>query len=67
MKRLWPLPDGRRVDLNYFVRRRPYLWRRPVAERACREVVNLPTHPRAGAATARRSVRLVLSIGRPTG
>jgi SAM-dependent methyltransferase len=31
MKRLWPLPDGRRVDLNYFVRWRPWLWARPVA------------------------------------
>lgn len=28
----------------------------PQAERACEEVVNLPTHPRAGARTARRSV-----------
>ncbi len=37
----------------------------PVAEKACREVVNLPTHPRAGAATARRSVQFVQEIGRP--
>ena len=35
----------------------------PVAERACREVVNLPTHPRAGPATARRSVDFVRVIG----
>ena len=35
----------------------------PVAERACREVVNLPTHPRADEATARRSVAFVASIG----
>jgi SAM-dependent methyltransferase len=31
VKRLWPLPDGRRVDLNYFVRWRPWLWAKPVA------------------------------------
>jgi len=35
----------------------------PTAERACREVVNLPTHPRADAATAQRSVAFVASIG----
>jgi perosamine synthetase len=35
----------------------------PVAERACREVVNLPTHPRADESTARRSVAFVASIG----
>jgi perosamine synthetase len=35
----------------------------PVAERACREVVNLPTHPRAGEKTARRSVAFVQHIG----
>ncbi len=35
----------------------------PVAERACREVVNLPTHPRAGEPTARRSVEFVRQIG----
>ena len=35
----------------------------PEAEKACREVVNLPTHPRAGAATARRSVRFLAGIG----
>lgn len=35
----------------------------PEAERACREVVNLPTHPRAGEATARRSVAFVREIG----
>jgi len=35
----------------------------PVAERACREVVNLPTHPRANRATARRGIRFVKSIG----
>jgi dTDP-4-amino-4,6-dideoxygalactose transaminase/ribosomal protein S18 acetylase RimI-like enzyme len=37
----------------------------PVAEKACREVVNLPTHMRAGEATARRSVRLAGRIGPP--
>jgi len=31
----------------------------PVAEKACREVVNLPTHLRAGAATARRTVDFI--------
>ncbi|MBE3070474.1 MAG: DegT/DnrJ/EryC1/StrS family aminotransferase [Planctomycetes bacterium] len=35
----------------------------PVAEKASREVVNLPTHPRAGDATARRSVAFVRTIG----
>jgi dTDP-4-amino-4,6-dideoxygalactose transaminase len=35
----------------------------PVAERACREVVNLPMHPRAGEATARRSVEFLKTIG----
>jgi len=35
----------------------------PVAERACREVVNLPTHPRADEATARRTVAFVAEIG----
>jgi dTDP-4-amino-4,6-dideoxygalactose transaminase len=35
----------------------------PVAEQACREVVNLPTHPRANEATARRSVEFVARIG----
>ena len=35
----------------------------PVAERACHEVVNLPTHPRAGSKTARRSVGFVRQIG----
>jgi dTDP-4-amino-4,6-dideoxygalactose transaminase len=34
----------------------------PVAERACREVVNLPTHPRAGEATARRAVGFLTAI-----
>ncbi|HUS46386.1 MAG TPA: DegT/DnrJ/EryC1/StrS family aminotransferase [Phycisphaerae bacterium] len=37
----------------------------PVAEQACREVVNLPTHGRAGHATARRSVDFVQRIGPP--
>jgi len=37
----------------------------PVAEQACREVVNLPTHPRAGKRTAKRSVRFVGEIGQP--
>ncbi|HSW45145.1 MAG TPA: DegT/DnrJ/EryC1/StrS family aminotransferase [Phycisphaerae bacterium] len=35
----------------------------PVAERACREVVNLPTHPRADHATAERSVNFIAGIG----
>lgn len=35
----------------------------PVAEQACREVVNLPTHIRAGRRTAERSVRFVADIG----
>ncbi|MCJ7544027.1 MAG: DegT/DnrJ/EryC1/StrS family aminotransferase [Phycisphaerae bacterium] len=35
----------------------------PQAEQAAREVVNLPTHRRAGEHTARRSVELVLGIG----
>ena len=34
----------------------------PVAERACREVVNLPTHPRAGEATASRAVGFLTAI-----
>jgi perosamine synthetase len=33
------------------------------AEQACREVVNLPTHPRANAKTARRSVDFIATIG----
>ncbi len=33
----------------------------PQAERACEEVVNLPTHPRAGEKTARRSVEFLRS------
>ncbi len=36
----------------------------PVAEKACSEVVNLPTHPRAHEATARKSVEFVTGIGR---
>jgi perosamine synthetase len=35
----------------------------PVAEQACREVVNLPTHPRADEGTARRSVEFLRRIG----
>ena len=35
----------------------------PVAEKAAREVVNLPTHPRANARTAQRSVEVVRSVG----
>ena len=38
----------------------------PVAEQACREVVNLPTHPRANEATARRSVEFVVGLGPAT-
>jgi perosamine synthetase len=36
----------------------------PQSERACRETVNLPLHPRASAATARRSVDFVAGLGR---
>jgi dTDP-4-amino-4,6-dideoxygalactose transaminase len=35
----------------------------PVAEQACREVVNLPSHLRANEATAKRSQKFVASIG----
>lgn len=35
----------------------------PEADRACREVVNLPVHPRTNEATARRSVDFVVAIG----
>jgi dTDP-4-amino-4,6-dideoxygalactose transaminase len=35
----------------------------PVAERAAREVVNLPTHVRAGPATAQRGVEFLRTIG----
>jgi len=35
----------------------------PVAEQACREVVNLPMHPRADRATAQRSVEFITRIG----
>ena len=35
----------------------------PNAERAARDVVNLPTHPRAGIRLARRSVELITEIG----
>lgn len=35
----------------------------PVAEKACREVVNLPTHPRANIATAKRTVEFIKKIG----
>ncbi|MDM8006739.1 MAG: DegT/DnrJ/EryC1/StrS family aminotransferase [Phycisphaerae bacterium] len=38
----------------------------PEAERACRETVNLPLHPRASESTARRSVDFVASIGSPS-
>jgi len=38
----------------------------PEAEKACREVVNLPTHPRTNERTARATVALVSRIGRPT-
>ena len=36
----------------------------PVAEKACREVINLPTHCRAGESTALRGIRFVTEIGR---
>ena len=35
----------------------------PEAERASREVVNLPVHPRANVATARRTVKFISRIG----
>ncbi len=35
----------------------------PEAERACREVVNLPVHPRTSEATARRTVDFIADIG----
>jgi len=35
----------------------------PVSEKACREVVNLPTHPRADRTTAVRTVRFISRIG----
>ncbi len=38
----------------------------PEADRAARETVNLPLHPRAGDSTVRRSVDFVASIGPPT-
>lgn len=37
----------------------------PVAEQACREVVNLPLHPRATEKTARRTVEFIRQIGQP--
>ena len=65
MPRMLTLHDGRQVNLNYFVEWRPWLWQPPVAEKACREVVNLPTHPRATPRTARRAVEFVTAIGPP--
>ncbi len=38
----------------------------PVAEQACREVVNLPTHRRADEKTAQRTVEFIQRIGPPT-
>jgi dTDP-4-amino-4,6-dideoxygalactose transaminase len=38
----------------------------PEAERACRQVVNLPVHPRANFQTARRSVDFIAEIGPAT-
>lgn len=35
----------------------------PEADRACREVVNLPLHPRSSPKTARRSVEFISTIG----
>lgn len=66
MPRMLTLHDGQQVNLSYFVEWRPWLWQPPVAEKACCEVVNLPTHPRAGLATARRSVKFVAGIGLAT-
>jgi len=37
----------------------------PVAEKAAREVVNLPVHPRASARTVRRTVAFILPFGQP--
>lgn len=37
----------------------------PVAEQACREVINLPTHPRASEKSVRRGVEFVQQIGAP--
>ena len=37
----------------------------PVAEMACRQAVNLPTHLRAGEKTARRGVRFLAALGPP--
>lgn len=31
MNRTWVLPDGKEVDLNYFISWRPWLWAKPVA------------------------------------
>lgn len=39
----------------------------PEADRACRETVNLPLHPRASAATVRKSVDFISTIGPATG
>ena len=39
----------------------------PLAEKAAREVVNLPTHPRASQATARRCVKFLMPIGPAVG
>ncbi len=38
----------------------------PEAERASREVVNLPLHPRANEATARRSIDFIVGLGAAT-
>lgn len=35
----------------------------PVAEQACRQVVNLPTHPRANERTAERTVEFLRTVG----
>ena len=38
----------------------------PVAEQVCREVINLPTHTRAGETTGRRSIEFAKTIGPAT-
>lgn len=37
----------------------------PIAEKACREVINLPLHPRAGKKTVRRTVDFIKKTCRP--
>ena len=37
----------------------------PIAEKACREVINLPLHPRAGKKTVRRTVDFIKETCQP--